>query len=463
MLTAIHNLMLVAVSTPVPRDIELPLPLSSYELKLFLVLLFLAHILFVNLMVGGSVLSVLFEIIGLSHKRYDSLAKKISETITVNKSLAVVLGVGPLLCISLVYTTHFYSANAMTGYAWISVVPLVVLAFLLSYIHKYKWDTWTGSAKRFHLFVGCSASVLYLGIPLIFLSNINLMLFPDLWSSVRGFFSSLSIGNVFPRYFHFLAASLAITGLYLVGRFGRKGFAIETALPQFTRVELRRLFYRVAFWITLAQLFFGTLLLLTLPNVGLDFLMVMVILSGATVVIGLLFLLARNIRKADSGLGVAYLLTWVLFSLVVVAMATGRHLYRENAVAEHKRLITDESTRFRSIAVATQMRIDAGLGAGDVLGGGLTGEKIFLNCAACHAVDKVLAAPSLVEIGSIYEGNPSGIVAWAKAPGRKRLEFAPMPSFAHLGDEQLLLVAEYMLDIVAPGSAADTVDAEAAN
>ena len=84
---------------------------------------------------------------------------------------------------------------------------------------------------------------------------------------------------------------------------------------------------------------------------------------------------------------------------------------------------------------------------GETLGGGLTGEKVFMNCAACHAVDRVLAAPSLVEVYSLYKDNPAGIVAWAKNPGKKRPQFAPMPSFAHLGDEKLTLVADYILEI----------------
>ena len=126
-------------------------------------------------------------------------------------------------------------------------------------------------------------------------------------------------------------------------------------------------------------------------------------------------------------------------------MGTGRHLYPEGALAYHKTVVTNQTETFHSIVVATQMRLDAGLGAGDALASGPTGESVFRNCAACHAVDKVLAAPSLTEIYSTYKSDPQGIVAWAKAPGKKRPEFTQMPSFAHLGDEQLELVAEYML------------------
>ncbi len=49
------------------------------------------------------------------------------------------LGVGPLLAINTLYTVYFYTANALTGTFWISIVPLVVVAFLLTYAHKYLW------------------------------------------------------------------------------------------------------------------------------------------------------------------------------------------------------------------------------------------------------------------------------------------------------------------------------------
>lgn len=138
---------------PVPRDLELPLPLPETILAILLVL-FLLHTFFVKLMVGGSVLATFFEWYGYKKKRekFGHLALRLAETITVNKSLAVVLGVGPLLCINLLYTIQFYSANALTGHAWILIVPMMIAAFLLSYLHKYTWHVWkSGLLKKLHL------------------------------------------------------------------------------------------------------------------------------------------------------------------------------------------------------------------------------------------------------------------------------------------------------------------------
>jgi cytochrome c len=43
-------------SLPIPRDIPLPLPANAHFLEVLLIIAFITHILFVNLMVGGSIL-----------------------------------------------------------------------------------------------------------------------------------------------------------------------------------------------------------------------------------------------------------------------------------------------------------------------------------------------------------------------------------------------------------------------
>ena len=177
-------LSLWGVAAPVPRDVPLPLPLPEGVLVFLLVVSFLLHILFVNLMLGGSLLTLWAEIKGRKDKKYDNLAREIANTITVNKSLAVVLGVAPLLSINTLYTLFFYSANSLTGTLWVSIVPLVTIAFLLLYFHKYSWERYKDK-KGFHLWLNGIAAAILLFVPFIFLTNINLMLFPEQWG---GFF-----------------------------------------------------------------------------------------------------------------------------------------------------------------------------------------------------------------------------------------------------------------------------------
>lgn len=436
----------ILAELPVPRDLQLPLPLPETALRVLAVLLFLLHIFFVNLTVGGALLTTILEIVGLRHPRYDTLARRIAETVTVNKSLAVVLGIGPLLVLNLLYTTHIYSANALTGHAWIMIVPLVTAAFLLAYLHKYTWDRWSGDKKLRHILVGVATTVLFLFIPLIFLANVNLMILPSKWTEVTGFFSSLQIGNVFPRYFHFMAASLALCGLFLVKWLGRVSFPVAEKLPSFTHAELRRHFYRWTFFVSLGQFAIGPLLLLTLPTTGITTSMLAVILGGAVIAGLVLYVVWQEIKSPDAVIGQRYWLAVGLFSVVVLAMGQGRHMHREATLAPHRRLIAERTAKFAEVEKAVQDRIKAGLDVGESLAPP-NGRKLFMQtCAACHAVSKPTAAPALVEIAEIYKGNAAGIVTWAKAPGKKRPQYGQMPPFAHLGDDALSLIAAYMLE-----------------
>ncbi|MFP4369354.1 MAG: hypothetical protein ACLFR2_07235 [Candidatus Kapaibacterium sp.] len=146
---------------PIPRDIPLAMPLPEWLLAGLLVFSFLLHILFVNLMLGGSLITLWAEIKGRKNPDYEVLAKDLAKTITVNKSLAVVLGVAPLLSINALYTVHFYSANALTGNFWIMIVPFVTVAFLLLYWHKYSREKMR-KHKKLHIAILAAAVVLLL-------------------------------------------------------------------------------------------------------------------------------------------------------------------------------------------------------------------------------------------------------------------------------------------------------------
>ncbi len=418
----------------IPRDIPLPLPADSVLVQTLLVLLFLWHILFVNLMVGGSLLTLAFELIGRHRAGFDALAKEIAGTITVNKSLAVVFGVGPLLAINLLYTLHFYSANALTGAAWISIVPLVTVAFLVTYLHKYTWDR---IAKGWHVALGALGAALFLAIPLIFFANINLMLFPAKWLEVQGFASAFALANAGPRYWHFLMASVAVSSLFLLVYFLRPGYPAEK------KADLRRLFYGIALGATCAQLFFGLLVLVTLPKIGLSTALYVVIGLGVVLASVAAVLMGREVaRPAERALprGVAI---FALITLTAFAMGYGRHIYRENALREHRRLVAAHTADVGWLAAAAQWREATGQGLDAVP----LGRKIFEStCAACHAKDRVLVGPSLQEIASIYAGNPEGIADWSNNPGKKRAGFQQMPAFK-LGDEKLKAVAEYVLEL----------------
>jgi len=334
--------------TPIPKDIPLALPVPEPLLVALLVGLFLLHILFVNLMVGGTLLTVFYQVKGLRDPRYDRLAHAIADTVTVNKSLAVVLGIGPLLAINTLYTVYFYSANALTGDMWLGIVPIVVIAFLLTYLHKFRWDA-MAAHRRIHMAIAAAAAGLFLFIPLIFLTSINLMLFPARWTEVQGFLSAMLLANVLPRYLHFLLACLAVTGLFIVWLFRRAG-AERLGAVGIERGELLRTGYRWALFPSLAQFVAGPLVLLSLPEAGVINRVVVTILIGAVMAFPAMLLMLAEVRSPPDRIGRRFWPVVVLLSITVLCMASGRHLYREASLAQHRDLVKAKTESYLQAA-----------------------------------------------------------------------------------------------------------------
>ena len=419
-----------------PRDLPLPLPASAPFLEALLTLAFVAHLLFVNLMVGSSLLVLGLEIAGRRDRSAQALARALAATVTVNKSLAVVLGVAPLLAINVLYTTHFYTANALTGAAWILLVPLIAAAFLLLYVHKYTQERWAARPGR-RLAVLAAATAVLVFVPLVFLVNVTLMMLPAAWTQVAGFWSALALPGVLPRYLHFLDASLVLSSLFAIGYLGRAGARVPDGLdPR----RARRALYTVALVASLAQYVAGPLVLLALPSAGLSAHALWSIAIGATLSVPAVALIWRE-RRAAVGDRRALIAIVALLSTAAICMAIGRHTVRLHLLAGHRAAIaTTTEVWQRDVAMAARDRRDQAAGI-------RPGQRLFdETCAACHGVDHRVVGPPLTEIAALYRGQPDGIVRWATAPGKKRDGYPQMPAFASLGDERLRAIADYMLD-----------------
>ncbi len=441
---------LLQISTPVPRNIPLDLPLPEWLLVTLLIVSFLLHIVFVNLMIGGAILTLWCQIKGLKDKDYHNLAHEISRTITVNKSLAVVLGVAPLLSISTLYATHFYTATALTGGMWIAIIPLVIVAFLLTYLNKYTWHVLDNN-KPLSIAIIATATALFLFIPLIFLVNINLMLFPEKWGTIKGFFSALLLPNVFPRYLHFITASLAVTGLFIFWYMGRKNYPFEQYFVKLTRYEVKKNAYSLTLAASVAQFIIGPLVMLTLPTKGFDIKLILVIFSGATIALPAMWWIWKSITGEPEKIDKHFGKVVIALSITVIFMGSGRHVYRANALAPHQKLMIANTTEFERLSKEArenppveelELKIDSTLG--DVA----KGQAIFqANCSSCHKEKEKLVGPPITEMVSIYATDKDALKEWIKSPGKKRPDYPQMPALNQLTDQDREELANYILSL----------------
>jgi cytochrome c len=330
---------------------------------------------------------------------------------------------------------------------WVAIVPLVIIAFLLTYLHKYTWHSLEEN-KALHISIIALAVIVFLFIPLIFLTNINLMLFPEKWGSVRGFVSAMTMDNVFPRYLHFLFASLAVTGLFLFWYIGRKSYPFEEYFKTLTRYDIKKKAYSLTLAASVAQFIMGPLVLITLPSKGIGYNLIITIFSGALIALLAMWWMWKAITGPEEKINEGFVRIAIAITVTVLLMGSGRHLYRANALAPHQRLMAAKTKEFlRQVEEAKAAPVEKKTEVLDsALGELATGAAVFKqNCAICHKKDEKLVGPPMLEMVSIYKNDLKGLKNWIKRPGKKREGFPQMPGFPQLSDKDLDELTKFIL------------------
>jgi mono/diheme cytochrome c family protein len=200
------------------HDILLPSPVPETLVRGLLFAAFALHLLFVLMMLGTGILGFGYflqawwgqELAGaerpalVSDLRWD---KHVLRMFLIHKSLAVVLGVGPLLLIQVAFSIPFFTAVTLFAPAWLLIILFLITASLSfdalghkMYVHHYA-----------HLAIGVVALVALLAIPGLFVAVLVSAENPDRWAAVvrEGFaFDPRLVVHWTFRYLHVLGAGL---------------------------------------------------------------------------------------------------------------------------------------------------------------------------------------------------------------------------------------------------------------
>jgi cytochrome c len=263
---------------------------------------------------------------------------------------------------------------------------------------------------------------------------------------------------VIPRYVHFILASIAGTGLFLVWYLTRPAFPLAERLPGESRHGLRRLFYTVALIASFIQLAAGPMVLLTLPAQGLSHLMIAHILAGAALAILVMWWMWQEIAKPESAvgerLGASYWRIVICMGVVVLLMATGRHLYRAQALRSYQAQMAVKTIERQQLSA--HYRAHPSRPAEENPLATMPGYSAFKqSCMACHAVDTRLVGPSLQEIAKHYGGSDAvgDLMHWTRTVKNPKLPRDPaktavMPAFGpgQVSDADLRSIAQFMIE-----------------
>jgi hypothetical protein len=256
------------VVIPDPDPAGLPAPVAL--LKTLLVFTFILHLLPMNLVLGGSLVTTwnLWRGLGARRtgreeaaRRHFAVASSLSALLPAAAAFTVTLGIAPLLFVQVLYGQLFYTSSVLVAWSWLGVILLT----MIGYYGFYGLSLNRHRPSPTLVAVGVVSALAFVKAGFVFTNNLTLMLRPDRFyplyqKSALGLHLNLDDPMLWPRYLHFVVAAVATTGLALA-IIGRRQARKDAAAGAWIQSYGVRLFVGA----TVFQLFVGLWFLSALP------------------------------------------------------------------------------------------------------------------------------------------------------------------------------------------------------
>jgi hypothetical protein len=184
------------------------------------VLTFALHIAAVQVMLGAATLTLRGAFSASQHWR--RLAAAMITTAKIAVSVAIVIGVAPLLFVQVVYDPFWYTSNVLSAWWVIGFIVLLIAGYIALYIFYWKNHDIVADGGKGGVWMVLSIALL-LAVGFIVHSLTNQMLFPEHW---MGWYAPQGVVNPdghslhywhLPRFLFFIALSAPVTGAWLYG------------------------------------------------------------------------------------------------------------------------------------------------------------------------------------------------------------------------------------------------------
>lgn len=137
-------------------------PSSLFYVAVFAIT-FLAHFAGVSYVVGGVLYLGWRQLISREANSLNAgISPLVRDWMPFALSVAITLGVAPLLFIQVIYPKEFYTSNLLLGWRWMLIVPALICGFYLLYLIKSKYFERSGRGMRMVILAvtaGCFAFV----------------------------------------------------------------------------------------------------------------------------------------------------------------------------------------------------------------------------------------------------------------------------------------------------------------
>ncbi|MCU7490249.1 MAG: cytochrome c [Ignavibacteria bacterium] len=447
---------------------RLVIPQSAENLTLLRYILVLALILFLPYLAflkGITLYSVAINFLGRKkgNENHIRFSKDLIDIVTFTKSIAIVLGIIPVISLILIYSQLLHASKmGVVSFIFIAgllFVPAVILIYSYKYTFNLDWllrhpegkspegkgpegvpgglEEGTSELEAFrksNLKVSRRSGIW--GVILLFISSyliiaaIQLSFQPEIWSQKHTFFGTIFSMNAIYKYVFFLIATIAVTsGAILFYYFSWKKPAGVVKSEYADSIE--RFCLITGIWAVIVLPVFILISLFVVPKGAVSdpfFALSLLILLILFALGHYYFMMIKQPgTNYSSYIFFLLLIFFVLFTVndqVAFSYATQR---QELALAANYDAIQKEKME------------KAGKGPA------ISGKDIFDGrCSACHRFDRVLVGPAYKNVLPKYEGKRDQLIAFISNPTKKNPAFPAMPNQG-LKPKEVEAIADYIM------------------
>lgn len=201
------------------KNLQDPMGIPFYPIifQILMVLTFTLHIIFVNFTLGTSFIAIYGHFKG--EEFWKRLSRAMAKAVPAMVSMAMVMGVAPLLFVQVVYDPFWYTSNILSAIWVIGFIFVMMIAYSFTYVFYLGRERREGKG---YAFFGISAFALFLLAGVIMHSLGYQLLQPEKWLSwyIKGNGIDISGASLhafqLPRFLHFIFSSFAMTGIFLM-------------------------------------------------------------------------------------------------------------------------------------------------------------------------------------------------------------------------------------------------------
>jgi cytochrome c len=420
---------------------KLVIPQSSEHIQLLHYLLMLILFLFIPFMsavFGSTILSLYYKAKGFKESNNDYLrfSKDVIETLTINKSIGLILGIVPIITTMLIYTQLLQGTNSNVSTYLIFSTFFMSIGLILIYTYRYSMtfmriydaiksfkpedDSVAREISRFRKAnIGLSGKSGRYGLAFIFIgmwlfiSSVTVAAYPEMWGKYNIIYLMFS-WEVLAHLFSFLSSATALTGaaIFFAFFYWEGGKHLEEG---FYSDFVKKTATRVAFTGALLMPLFMMIDIFAFPSSSLSG----AIFFFATIALILLFIayhfLYSMIKNKDlkySGT-VFYMILFTLLALII----------KDQLVLQNS---TEVQTAVMNVNFEKMMAELTGEGNAAKA---ISGEQIYKNiCSSCHSFDHKVVGPPYEETLPKYEGHIDRLIAFIRNPVQNNPGYPPMPN-----------------------------------